>query len=265
MAEDVKIPVGGETGADAPDAKEVRITDEGSRGGGNQYEVSVSSETPEETERPEWLDEKFESPEALAEAYKNLEQKIGGEAPEKLETIEGAPEVAEIGDIDQSKLEPFAKEYFEKGELSEDSFGQLEGMGLSRDIVTAFIDGQRAQQQQEVNKIHDIAGGQDKYQETLVWARANLSEAEVQAYNNTVESGDYDAAAIAVKGLQARHHQAEGSPPQLLKSEPEGPGGPSPYESIAQLTADMQSEDYKKDPAFRKKVENRLAISDIMG
>ena len=98
-----------------------------------------------------------------------------------------------------------------------------------------------------------------------MWARANLSEAEVQAYNNTVESGDYDAAAIAVKGLQARHHQAEGSPPQLLKSEPEGPGGPSPYESIAQLTADMQSEDYKKDPAFRKKVENRLAISDIMG
>ena len=96
MAEDVKIPVGGETGADAPDAAEVRITDEGSRGGGNQYEVSVSSETPEETERPEWLDDKFESPEALAEAYKNLEQKIGGEAPEKLETIEGAPEAAAI-------------------------------------------------------------------------------------------------------------------------------------------------------------------------
>ena len=75
MAEDVKIPAGEQTGADAPDAKEVRITDEGSKGGENQYEVSVSSETPEETERPEWLDEKFESPEALAEAYKNLEQK----------------------------------------------------------------------------------------------------------------------------------------------------------------------------------------------
>ncbi len=265
MAEDVKIPAGEQTGADAPDAKEVRITDEGSKGGGNQYEVSVSSETPEETERPEWLDEKFESPEALAEAYKNLEQKMGGEAPEKLETIGDAPEVAEIGDIDQSKLEPFAKEYFEKGELSEDSFGQLEGMGLSRDIVTAFIDGQRAQQQQEVNKIHTLAGGQEQYQSTLDWAAANLSQEEQTAYNSTVESGDFEAAAIAVKGLQARHHQAEGTAPQLLKSEPEGPGGPVPYESIAQLTSDMQSRDYKNDPAFRKKVENRLAISDIMG
>lgn len=257
MTEGVKIPVDAETDPQSPDSldiSETRATEEG------EQVVSVTTEQTDE-EKPEWLPDKFDSPEALAEAYRNLEQKLGDDAPEKLETIE----TPEAGDIDQTKLEPFAKEYFETGELSENSFNQLEGMGLSRDIVNAFIDGQRAQHQQEVNRIYDAAGGQQNYTDTLAWAAENLSEAEVETYNKTVESGDYEAAATAVKGLQARHHQAAGTPPQLLKSEPQGPGGPTPYESVAQLTKDMESREYKTDPAYRKKVENRLAISDIMG
>lgn len=257
MPEDVKIPVDSETEShspDSPDISDTHVTEE------TEHGVSITTE-PTDEEKPEWLPEKFDSPEALAEAYRNLEQKLGDDGPEKLDTIE----TPEAGNIDQTKLEPFAKEYFETGELSENSFNQLEGMGLNREIVNAFIDGQRAQHQQEVSKIYDVAGGQQNYTDTLAWAGENLSEAEIETYNKTVESGDYEAASTAVKGLQARHHQAAGTPPQLLKSEPQGPGGPTPYESIAQMTKDMESREYKTDPAFRKKVENRLAISDIMG
>ena len=223
-------------------------------------EPSEAAESGEALERPEWLDSKFNSAEELQRAYNELQSKLG-EAP----AAEEATPAEEAG-ISTEALAPFAEEYYAQGTLSENSFSKLEGMGLSRDLVTAFMEGQQAVQAAELQKIYAQAGGQDAYQQALVWAAASMSPEEIAAYNDQVESGDINTASVAVRGLMAMYSQ--GSPtannPTLMKSEPAGPGGASAYDSVAQLVADMQKPEYKTDPAFRAKVAQRLERTNVL-
>ena len=46
-------------------------------------EVAESAENPEVSDRPEWLPNKFDSPEALAQAYTELEQRMGRQGQEQ--------------------------------------------------------------------------------------------------------------------------------------------------------------------------------------
>ena len=50
-----------------------------------EEQLKVDEESAEE-ERPEWLDEKFESPEEMAKAYKALQQKMSKPKAEKKES-----------------------------------------------------------------------------------------------------------------------------------------------------------------------------------
>jgi len=255
------------TGPTAPDAQPVQATVETSGS------VSVPTDqtppvepqeqpAPEASPRPEWLDEKFESPEDLAKAYAELQARMGQQERGESEVEESVPEVG----VGPQALEPFAEEYYTTGELSEASFTQLEQMGLSRDLVTAFMEGQKAVQSAEVNQIFAQVGGEEAYGEALAWAAQNMSPEEIVAYNEQVESGDLTTATVAVRGLMAMYSQGSGNPrpSNLLPSEPAGPGGAAPYESVAQLMTDMRSKQYKTDPAFRAQVQARLNRSNVI-
>jgi hypothetical protein len=264
-AHSISLTANGPVGPDAPGAIEVTSSAE-SEGmvsiPTDQGEAEVTEAPEVAVERPEWLPEKFESAEALAEAYKSLEGHMGAEPAE----TEAAEEDTETVGVSTEVLTPYAEEYYSTGELAEDSYVALEGMGLSRELVTAFMQGQQAVQSAELNKIYESAGGQEAYHGAMAWAAQNMGPEEIQAYNAQVESGDITTATIAVKGLMARFAQGDPTPaqPALLQSEPAGPGGIAPYQSLAQVMEDMKSPQYKTDPAFRAKVEARLSNSDVM-
>jgi hypothetical protein len=253
----------------APSAPDVHVTSESPSG------VSVGLDAPApapevpteeaQPERPEWLDEKFGSPEDLAQAYRELQARMSaGQEPE-----EPAPEeaITEAAGVTTASLEPYAEEYYSTGELSDDSFAQLEGMGLSRELVQAFMEGQQALQSAELGKIYEQAGGQEAYSKALAWAAQTMSADEIRAYNDQVEAGDLAAAGVAVRGLMAMFYQSHGADDReasLLPTEPTGSGGNAPYESVAQVMVDMKNPAYKKDPAFRAQVAKRLERSNIM-
>lgn len=255
--------------AEAPDAPEVKVSHMGSDGVSIPTDQEGTEETPvtEETEdssRPDWLPEKFEDAEAMAKAYKELEGHMGQpEAPEGEE--EATPEAVE--GVGTDAMQPFYDEFAETGELKEGAFEALEKMGLQRELVQAFMEGQRATHQAELSQIYEAAGGQETYTTALGWAGSTLSPEEITAYNEQMEAGDIATAKMAVMGMMARYHQSGHSgaqQPRLLRSEPVGPGGPAAYESLAQVMADMKSDEYKADSAFRAKVEAKLARSDVM-
>ena len=265
----ITLTSNGPAGPDAPDAPNFETTS--STPGSVQLStdpppVESPAEAPTETQveavepteaadRPEWLDPKFSTPEDLQQAYNALQQKMGSDEPQ-----EATPGVS------AEALAPFAEEYYSQGTLSDDSFTKLEGLGLSRDLVTAFMDGQQAVQAAELQQMYSHAGGEEGYQKALAWAAQNLAPEEIAAYNDQVESGDINTATVAVKGLMAMYNQGSptASSPNLMQSEPTGPGGIAPYESVAQLVADMQTKDYKTDPAFRQKVAQRLERTDVL-
>lgn len=224
---------------------------------------------PTDEDRPQWLPEKFKTVEDMAKAYAELESKIGKPA-EKADPSTETPPPAEASPEDakaalESKgldLNEFSTEFSEKGELSADSYARLEKAGYDRNIVDQFIDGQRARASEFETSVKGEAGGAEKYNELLTWAKSNLSASEIAAYNSSVNSGNVDQAKLAVLGLTARYSNENGSDPKRMVSGGKA-GGEDKYESTAQLTAAMSDPRYRNDSAYRAQVQSKLSRSNV--
>jgi len=231
----------------------------------NQTIESNTDETPAEEpqeevteERPEWLDEKFNSPEDLAKAYNELQKKQSSKEDKKADKTEEAPSSKTVEVISGA-----SQEFSEKGELSDKSFIELEKAGISRDMVEAYIRGQESIATSEALEVQNEVGGNANYNAMAEWASDNLSENDLDGFNSIVEHGSVDQAKMAVKGLYAQFISAGGNPPELAQG---GTSGSSvkPYGSAAQVTEAMRDPRYSSDPAFRANVEKRLAVSNVL-
>lgn len=219
-----------------------------------------SDEEAPKADRPEWLPEKFESAEDMAKAYSELEGKMskGEEAPEAGE--DAAREVTEAAGLD---FDAFSTEYAENGELSQGTYEALAQAGIPEHLVDEFIKGQEAQGAANRAEILADAGGEEAFGSMTDWASDNFSDAEIDTFNDAVNSGNANMARMAVAGLKARFEAAVGTEPTRSVSG-EAPTGGSAYRSVAEMMSDMQDARYHSDPAFRADVEAKLQRSDIM-
>lgn len=208
------------------------------------------------SDRPEWLPEKFQSPEDMAKAYSELERKQG-ESPSQ----PAAPsrEEAESAGLDMASLE---SEWREKGELSAESYDKAAAAGYPKDIVDRYIEGQQAIVERQVGEIYGSVGGQDAYNQLIGWAADNLPEAEIDAFNATVASNDVSSISLAVKGLQARMNSGQAAEPSR-QINGGSPAGADVFESVAQWQEAMRDPRYSTDPAYNKAVVAKLARSNI--
>lgn len=226
-----------------------------------------------ESARPEWLPEKFQTPEDMANAYKELEQKMGQNDESTQDEDEEYDEVdidsvtvndaAEFLDEQGFDYDAFAQEYAENGELSEAAYEALEEAGLSRELVEAYISGQEAVMADMQEQAFQAAGGQQEYSRMIEWASNNLSQGEVDAFNNALDTTDIDQALFAIQGLASRYRSDVGTQPNLVSGQTAGSSAGS-YQSVAELTRDMQDPRYDADPAFRQMVAMRLQNSDVL-
>ena len=231
------------TGPDAPTEESVE----------QQTQTEGQTEQPTQ-ERPEWLPEKFKSAEDLVKAYGELESKLGSNKTETNTTSSSL--------IEQNS-EKYTNEFTENGSLSEESIKEITEAGIPREYVDSYVRGLQALAQQSVDTVHNTVGGADNYDNMMKWAEENLSENEINAYNNAVESSDMDTVMMAVNGLNARYSQESGNTPSLIQGNAGQKNSSSAYRSLAELTRDMNDPRYAKDPAYRKDVENRLSVSNI--
>lgn len=225
-------------------------------------------ETTEQTSRPDWLPEKFSSPEDMAKAYGELEGKLGkpAETPESSDTakedtlnIDKAEEAVESAGLSMDNLQ---QEYDSNGVLNEESYEKLAKAGITKDYVEAFINGQQALANQRAGEIKGIVGGNDNYTDMMQWAKQNLNAQEIDAYNVTVNGRDIEQTKLAVMGLQARYSAAEGVEPNLVRGRSTGEtkGG---YRSWAEVTTAMKDPRYQSDEAFRNDVQNKISNSQL--
>lgn len=221
--------------------------------------------------RPEWLPEKFQSVEDMAKAYAALEAKLGAKPQDNPQT-----DPADVGDTNQDGQNPeqalsekgldlstFTAEFNAKGELSAESYAKLATAGFDKGIVDNYINGQKAVRAQYETAVVSEVGGSEKYSEMATWAKANMSDAEINAYNAAVSSGDEAQAKLAVLGLSAKFQKAVGSEPRLVQGRTNS-ASEDVFESTAQLTESMRDPRYAKDPAYRAKVQAKLARSNVL-
>ena len=220
-----------------------------------------TQEQPQEqpqSERPEWLPEKFNSPEDMAKAYGELEAKQSGKQTEESDTKQDLS----IPELSEKDMNYYSQRFAENGQLDEDDYAGLEKLGVSKDMVNAYIQGQVAMQQQYTQTVYNEVGGQESYQAMTEWASNNLTPEEIAVYDKAVNSGDTNITMSAVKGLQARYQLENGTQPNLMQGKTTGTGVQA-YESLDQMKREMQDPRYSSDPAFRESVQRKLAVSDI--
>ena len=220
--------------------------------------------------RPEWLPEKFQSVEDMAKAYAELEAKLGGKTQDNPQTDPANAYTNQSGQNPEQALSEkgldlstFTAEFNTKGELSADSYAKLAAAGFDKGIVDNYISGQKAVAAQYETAVVSEVGGSEKYSEMITWAKANMSDAEINAYNAAVSSGDVAQAKLAVLGLSAKFFKANGSEPRLVQGRTTS-ASEDVFESTAQLTEAMRDKRYRNDPAFRAKVQSKLARSNIL-
>jgi hypothetical protein len=173
---------------------------------------------------------KFKDPQALEQAYVELQKKLG----------EPRDEVQSTEDEDEST---------ESGEEEEETSSEPE-----TDVETLS-----EAQAQELMK---MVGGEKAYQSMLSWAGNNFSKEQVEMYDSVMESGNPNAIFFAVQALQSQYNNSVGTDGELLT----GRGAQNTddsFKSQAELVAAMGDPRYDRDPAYRADLMRRLENSDI--
>lgn len=170
---------------------------------------------------------KFKDPQALEQAYVELQKKLG-EPRDEVQTAEDAGEPAEE----------------EPAQEAEDS-----------DSAESLTEAQ-------AEYLMEMVGGDKAYKSMIDWAGQNFSKEEISMYDGVMGSGDANAIFFAVQALQARYNDNVGSDGQLLT----GRGTQSTddsFKSQAELVAAMSDPRYDRDPAYRQELMRRLENSDV--
>ena len=171
---------------------------------------------------------KFKDPQALEQAYVELQKKLG-EPRDEVPAPEDEGEPAEE----------------EPAEESEDTDESSEGLS-----------------EEQAEFLMDMVGGEKAYKSMLQWASDNFSKDEVSMYDSVMESGNPNAIYYAVQALQARYNDSTGTDGQTLT----GRGAENTddsFKSQAELVAAMSDPRYDRDPAYRQDLMRRLENSDV--
>lgn len=245
---------------------------------------------PTATEGQQLLAGKYKSVEDLEKAYQEAQRKLSqrGQAEETEEEADEADDSEEekpqsadakeiYGDFIGSRLEEAEIDFGamntrwqETGQLADEDYDQLQEAGFTRDMVDAYLSGLQYKAAQdtaltvkEITSLKQEYGGEKGYSDMLEWAAENLSEEEVKGFNEIVTGNSTMAAVrMAVSGLHAKYTAKAGVEPKLI-------GGRAPkastdkFESTAQLVEAMKDPRYGQDPAYRRKIEEKLARSSI--
>jgi hypothetical protein len=232
--------------------------------------VDAISEEQTQEDRPEWLPEKFKSPEDMANAYSELEKKLGAGAKEQeqeQEQEEGEETNENEQDDNQEEdtntndvIVEASKEFFENdGVISEETYKNLAEIGLPKELVDSYAAGQQALQQSEEGSIKAVTEG--NWDQMAEWAANNLSPEEVNTFDEIVQNGTVEQAKLATKGLYAQFKAENGVTPKLVQGAVSG-SSTMPFKSNQELARAMSDPRYKSgDKAYHEEIDRRIAAS----
>ena len=192
----------------------------------DEQESLAIADSLEQGEQP-LLAGKFKDPQALEQAYVELQKKLG-EPRDEVQAAEDEGEPAEE----------------QPAEDSEET------------------DSSESLSEEQAEYLMDMVGGDNAYKSMIDWAGQNFSKEEISMYDGVMGSGDPNAIFFAVQALQARYNDNVGSDGQLLT----GRGTQSTddsFKSQAELVAAMSDPRYDRDPAYRADLMRRLENSDV--
>ena len=216
---------------------------------------------------------KFKDAEALEQAYIELQKKLGeqdgtqgeGELRDEEQASEEEVEVSPAAEL----ITNASQMYAETGELTPEVMEQFNGMS-SADLVSAYMEMQGNLPtapdpdltDAEVNQIKNYAGGEEGYTQLMQWSGENLDQADVDAFDKLVDSGNARLIKLAVAGLKAEMEKSVGFEGEMAT-------GRAPrqqadvFRSQSEVVQAMSDPRYDRDPAYRQDVFEKLGRSNV--
>ena len=224
-------------------------------------ETPETEETVEEkTEEVEYNKEFFYNEDGSFN-YDNTEELYGS----KLNTV-----------FKENNIDLYAmNEYFaqNEGTLSEEMYASLADAGLNKDVVGSYLQGLRKDlgweeapqapvlSEAEVTAVHNIAGGQEGYNQLMEWASNNVPAEDIKNFDDVIETGNKAAVTFAVKALMGQYEDAQGRDSTLIQGKKSAPT--EVYRSMSEVVRDMNKPEYDTDDAYREDVRRKLEMSNL--
>lgn len=227
--------------------------------------------------RPESIPEKFwnaETGTVNTEAMIKEEEYLKAQKAGEPKPTEG--DKNNEGDDDESGDKPTegqsnvvdaaSAEFAEKGELTDATYENLAKQGLSKEMVDAYIDGQKA----VVGKLQDAAwdkfDGQDGYVKAAEWARDNLTDAEIATLDVQITSDNPAIVSEGAKALKAKYDAgADITPTNNVVGDNAQTTSGGYFKSTFEMQKAMSDPQYKLDAGFRAEVANKIARAGEAG
>ena len=219
---------------------------------------------------------KYKNAEELEKAYVELQKKLGDNKEDKEtasaeEKTEEKPQLSEGANLITSASE----EYFANGnKLSPETMAKFSSLS-SQDLIKAYMEvsqNPEFQQQQaappaeittsQINQIKNSAGGEKAYANIVNWAKTNLPQDQINAFDEVVNTGSVQAIQLAVSGLKSQYDNANGVEGRMVTGKT-APNNGDVFRSQAELVRAMNDARYDSDPAYRQDVIEKLDRSDL--
>jgi hypothetical protein len=175
--------------------------------------------------------------------------------------VKPAPETVDSGAEFSQGLDGLVQAALNGG-LSDEQRGMLDKQGLG-DHFDMIVSGHQAAIAKNDAEIVGVVGSKEAYGELQEWAISNLDDSEIESYNMAVlESGNIGLAKLAVEGLQARYHKANGQAPEK-RIEAGGTANDKtrPYSNQMEYINETRSMEYRSDPEYAAQVEAKRNLS----
>ena len=218
---------------------------------------------------------KYKSAEELEKAYVELQKKLGENKEEEQASAEPEPEDKPQLSEGATLITDASKEYFDNGnKLSPETLAKFSSLS-SQDLIKAYMEvsqNPEFQQQQaappaditesQINQIKNSAGGEKAYANIVNWAKSNLPQDQINAFDEVVNTGSVQAIQLAVSGLKAEYDNANGVEGRMVTGKT-APNNGDVFRSQAELVRAMSDARYDNDPAYRQDVIEKLDRSDL--
>tara|TARA_R100001510_G_C7629462_1_gene188621 strand:- start:99 stop:947 length:849 start_codon:yes stop_codon:yes gene_type:complete len=240
---------------------------------------------------------KYKNAQDLESAYIELQKKLGDKedtTSESTETNESeesedVPMYQEDGSVNyesvneqygetlgnlfkEQNVDPYkiAKHFYENnGQITQEMHDQLTSTGLSKDAVDSYLAGRAKEMgynsdlaQADIDSIHKSVGGEQQYNALMDWAANNLSQDQINSFDNLVNTGDKNSIQLAINGMLAQYQNDNGYEGRMLSGKP-AKTNTDVYQSQAQLVEAMNDPRYDRDPAYRNAVIEKLDRSNL--
>lgn len=210
---------------------------------------------------------KYKNAEDLESAYIELQRKLGGDSDDGDEGTaeEDSEESDEEGSFAAEMLSSASQEFYENGELSQETFDILSEMS-SGELLETYMSMQPEPAADltgdDVSELKASVGGEEAYNQITNWAASSLEDAELDAFNATIDSGTPAQIKMIMAGLQARYQQENGYEGTQLQGKPPSSSGEG-FRSQAEVVQAISDPRYDRDPAYRNDVLMKLERSDV--